>query len=177
MIHSQMRFVLAALLFAVVTALVPTSASAYQSAPLNFCNNTSDPVGVAVGYHSPGVKDPADHSVLTGPFVSRGWWLVTVGACQTLDNPFGARYMFWFAEPIRNNDLKLPPSANGLSNTPDDFCVSNWLSPRGAPSFTYEDENVSLKACESPDKDPIPVWITPHSVDTWIDPNVSFTRQ
>jgi hypothetical protein len=100
-----------------------------------------------------------------------------VGACQTLDNPFGARYMFWFAEPIRNNDLKLPPSANGLSNTPDDFCVSNWLSPRGAPSFTYEDENVSLKACESPDKDPIPVWITPHSVDTWIDPNVSFTRQ
>ena len=179
MIHSQTKFAFVALLCAVVITLVPTSASAYQSAPLNFCNNTSEQVNVAVGYHSPGVNDPADHSVLTGLFVSKGWYQIAAGACQTLDNPFSARYMFWYAFAKGYNDEGLLASSQGLSNTPYDFCVTNYLF-FPVPSFTYELENASIKACESPDtplNEHVPLWITPKMVDTWVSPNVSFTGQ
>jgi hypothetical protein len=102
---------------------------------------------------------------------------IAAGVCQTLDKPFSARYMFWFASAKGYNDKELPPSANGLANTPNDFCVSNYLLPSPIPAFTYEDENVSMKACESPDNDRVPIWVTPHTVDTWVSPNVSFTGQ
>src|SRR5689334_16816836 len=91
------RFTWAASVIAMLTALTSSPALAYSSAPLTFCNKTDNKVFLAVGYHSPGVNDPADHSLLTGPFVSRGFFAVESGNCITEPNPFDARYMFWFA--------------------------------------------------------------------------------
>src|SRR6185437_12042647 len=55
---------------------------AQNSSALNFCNRSANWVGVVVGYHSTGVNDPPDHSVLTGPFVTDGWTKVDPGQCQ-----------------------------------------------------------------------------------------------
>src|SRR5689334_11657991 len=68
---------------------------AAEAAPLTICNHFSEHIRVAYGYYSSGVND--SNNVLTGPLVSRGWWYVEPGQCQTFDNPFNARYMYWFA--------------------------------------------------------------------------------
>ena len=59
------RIFLIALVGAVLTWISP--ASAYPSAPMNFCNKTARTVAIAYAYHSPGVNDPSDKSILTGP--------------------------------------------------------------------------------------------------------------
>src|SRR5690348_6984232 len=81
----------AGMMFADIDAALADPAAA----PLTLCNRMSDHIRVAVGYFSSGVSDTKN--VLSGPFVSRGWWTVEPGQCQTFDNPFNARYMFWFA--------------------------------------------------------------------------------
>ncbi len=135
-----------AMLFALLgAALVPSSAAAYQSAPLNFCNNSTERVTVAVGYHRPDAADPDDHSLLTGPYVSKGWYQVVAGTCQTIDNPFDARYMFWFA--WSKGFHATAASIGAAAGDPADFCVSDYLIPGQLPDFTYEDENVSREAC------------------------------
>lgn len=182
-IHSQVKAALVALLCAVVTALIPTSASAYQSAPLNFCNKSPNQVNVAVGYHSPGVNDPADHSVLTGLFVSKGWYQIAAGACQSLDNPFGARYMFWYAFSKGYNDKEFDVVMNNDVNGFSAFCISDYFAralPAGAsvPDFTFEQENVSVRECGiGLHHNPETLWVTPQMVDTWVGPDVSFTGQ
>ena len=180
MMHAKLKFFWAALSGALMTVLFSPSAEAYQSAPLNFCNNTAAMWVLRVGYHSPGVNDSAN--VLTGPFVSRGWWLVAAGACQTFDNPFAARYMFWFATGKGYNDKERPPSdwpANAI-NTPNDFCVNDYLERyyqnKPIPAFVFEAENASIDACKPPGKSDY-IWVTPKIVDTWVSPNVSFTGQ
>jgi uncharacterized membrane protein len=152
------RLIFVALL-GMIAVVAPTSASAATSAALNFCNRTANPVNVAVGYYSAGVKDPADHSILTGPFVSRGYWTVMPTQCETFENPFGARYMFWFGWSNGFNEhghtfngrghidemaqMRVKPSSYG-------FCVSNYYGDviRQVPPFTFEDENASPSACE-----------------------------
>jgi uncharacterized membrane protein len=136
---------------------VSNVAHAQTSSGLNFCNKTAVLVGVAVGYHSPGVNDPPDHSILTGPFVSRGWWAVEPGKCQTIENPFNARYMFW-------SDYQV---LGGWGYAETYFCRS-----AGPKAFTFEDENESLNACQAAGKG---VWVPSHKVDTAVDATVNFT--
>ena len=180
--HFCTKAALVAAMVAALTALTPSRAFAYSSAPLTFCNKTDVKVGLAAGYHSPGVNDPADHSVLTGPFVSRGWYPVEPGSCVTVPNPFGARYMFWFAfSKAFNSDygtLVFQRIEDG-----DHFCIASYFgdgSGNKVPSFTYEDENVSKDACDiaggsHPDVSSTTEWIKATSVDTWVDATVNFT--
>ncbi len=171
---------------AAMTLFMPASTFAYQSAPLTFCNNSGAKVGLAVGYHSPGVNDPADHSVLTGPFISRGWYGIEPGACTTIENPFGARYMFWFAfSPQFNADMSAAVAMRN-STASESFCVPNYFAAGKLPDFTYEDENESLAACDRIGADDPTaqasgqgktLWITPRNTDTWVDATVNFTGQ
>jgi uncharacterized membrane protein len=143
--------------------LSPVSASAYSSQPLTFCNKSVLAASVAYGYYSPGVSDPADHSVLTGPFVSLGWWAVEPGACQTLTDPFDGRYIFWFAFDRR---FTADQAASASPALPDHFCM-------GEHKFTFEDENASAEACTRSDGK----WINVRKVDTWVNATVDFSGQ
>jgi uncharacterized membrane protein len=159
-----------AMLVALAVAMVPSCAFAYQAQPLNFCNNTADRVVVAVGYHSPDPSDPADHALLTGPYSSKGWYQILAGTCQTIDNPFEARYMFWFAWSKGFHDTKASIAAMAGDADPADFCVSNYFASGELPDFSLEDENVSGADCRRASG----WWITPNKVDTWMNANVSF---
>ena len=154
-----------------VAALVPSCASADQAQPLNVCNNAADRVIVAVGYHRPDAADPGDHSLLTGPYVSKGWYQIPAGTCQTIDNPVDARYMFWFGWSTGVHDTKASLAAMGAAADPANFCVSDYFAAGQLSDFLYEDENVSSKDCRRASG----WWITPDKVDTWLNPNVSFT--
>jgi uncharacterized membrane protein len=190
------RLILIALL-GIIAVVAPASASATA---LNFCNRTADPVNVAVGYYSPGVKDPPDHSILTGPLVSRGYWTVKPAQCQTFENPFGARYMFWFGWSNGFNEHGQTFNGRGQASeiaqmrvkpSADSFCVGNYWGPaHSVPSFTFEDENASANACEPVDEGQAsadasavlvfgvkPIWVSARKVDTSVDPTVNFTGQ
>jgi uncharacterized membrane protein len=175
----RVKAILVVLLGAVAAALAPSSALAYQSAPLNFCNNTSGLAAVAVGYKSPGVNDPADHSLLTGPYVSRGWFQIAAGTCQSLDNPFGARYMFWYAWSKGYNDKEFDVVSDNKFDGLNAFCISDYFAADisgSVPDFTFEEENVSIRECGAGlHHSPETLWITPHMVDTWVNPSVTFT--
>jgi uncharacterized membrane protein len=186
LLNSQLKSTAIALMGAILTLLVPASASAYSSAPLTFCNKSSADVALAVGYHSPGVSDPADHSLLTGPFVSRGWWAVGSGACVTADNPFNARYMFWFVIGPEVKNLEYPDVV-AMRNPalPDHFCITSFFDRggRGVTGFTFEDENTSADACDQAGGNPdangerSTLWINPRNIDTWVNATVNFTGQ
>lgn len=184
----RIRMYCAVLVLASV-AFVASMASAARAAGtgLTVCNQNSRTAGVAVGYHSPGVNDPADHSILTGPFVSRGWTYVAAGECYTFPNPFGARYMFWFALTRGINETNILPNhdphavntTNGLWSTNSDvfFCAASYYeNPTHAdgklPPFTYEDENESETACHTGEYN---LWLPVRKVDTWVDARVNFT--
>lgn len=160
-----------------------------QSKPLTFCNKTSNPVGVAYGYFTPGANDPADHSVLTGPFVSLGWRTLSPGQCGTFENPFNARYVFWYGVSRNYNtdvftlmymrDPQKPP----VGPEPVHFCVTNYHNASSddiTPSFTYEDENLSRDNCDRTGGANTvggshTLWVIPKKVDTWVDAVVNFT--
>lgn len=102
--------------------------------------------------------------MLTGPFVTQGWWHVSGGQCQSFANPFDARYMFWFPVAQTRNPL------DDTTNSGRHMCVSGKL-------FTFEEQNVSIDACHA---DPAATsagvrWVVGHRVDTEVDPNVNFT--
>jgi hypothetical protein len=143
-------------------AFQPTSAAG-AGPSITLCNKGSQTKRAfdllyAVGYYSPGVNDPPDHSVLSGPFVSRGWFLAKENTCVTIDNPFGARYIFYwayegnfsYANTQYSPDPKDPSVftvANPWTTTGNDhFCITEPFV--GTPkAFTYEDENGSAEAC------------------------------
>lgn len=155
------------LLTAVMVHAGPAIA-APPAAPLNFCNRTSAPVGVAYGYYSSGVDDGQNHNLLTGPFVSRGWSTVDGGQCQSFANPFSARYMFWF--PIEPHQPRSHTVVEDSTGPGTHMCITGV-------GFTFEDQNVSIDACH---KDPAATnggvrWVLANKVDTEVDPNVSFT--
>ncbi len=164
---------------AALALIVPVSASAYTSAPLTFCNKTSVVVGVVVGYHSPGVNDPTDHSVLTGPYVSNGWFKVEPGACATLANPFSARYMFWYAASSEFNNVDINQIGLRDEHLPDSFCVTNYFRSGLVPDFTFEDENVSPATCGDVIGAPQGhnLWVHPKNADTWVNATVNFAGQ
>lgn len=185
----QVKFAAVALVAAVLALLAPTSAVAYGSAPLTVCNKINSKLILAFGYYSPGVHDPADHSLLTGPFVSQGWRSVEPGECATLENPFGARYMYWFAasalgNPMSDSDVLAIRNAN----VPSHFCINNYIYAKGdgatpaftvpAAAFVYEDQNESAVAC---DKDTTMMahnfWVGAREVDTWVSATVDYTPE
>jgi uncharacterized membrane protein len=154
-----------------LTLLIPAPALAYSSAPLTICNKTSEGVVVAIGYHSPGVNDPADRSVLTGPFISRGWKEIAPGECHDFSNPFSARYMFWFGWGKKDGGIDIGKLAESHTDT-SDFCTNNFAADGNVPAFTYESENESETACKQVDG----FWVAPLVVDTWVNPIVNFDR-
>jgi uncharacterized membrane protein len=162
------------LLFALVTVLLyvsaPQAIASASGTPMQFCNRSSAPVNIAVGYHSSGPNDTPNSNVLTGPFVSIGWWGIAAGACHSFDNPFSARYMFWYGFTPLNASPKLAWTANGI----DFFCVANYLGTT-AHAFTYEDENASQAACQSrANQDGANIWESVRKVDLIVNPLVNF---
>jgi hypothetical protein len=174
---------LVALAGAIFTLANLTAASAGQSAPLTFCNKTPDKVGVAIGYFTPGLTDPADHSILTGPFVSRGWSFFEPGQCGMFPNPFGARYMFWFGFSKGYHDSEIAAMFMRNPDLPLHFCVTSYfVGDTQVPAFTYEDENASVAACDlaggvTPSERGHTLVVTPQTVDTWVNATVNFTGQ
>jgi len=142
-----------------LTLAAPGRASA--GTPLAICNQTSEGLSVAIGYHSSGVNDTAGSNILTGPFVSRGYWTVNPGKCQQFDNPFSARYMFWWGISSRSGKIF---DASGS----DHFCISIY-------SFTFEDENASEDACTHSQTGLH--WVGVRAVDLLVDPTVNFNGQ
>lgn len=139
----RLRSAMAAVVALSVLALIPRSAHAVA---LTFCNKTSAQVGIAVGYYSSGVNSDAGPNVLTGPFVSHGWWLVGPGNCAPIDNPFNARYVFWFGIGKGLNDNYVNVQAMESSNSKRHFCIPWYFSTDGksTKSFTLEEENPKL---------------------------------
>jgi Protein of unknown function (DUF1036) len=159
---------------AVTLAILALSPSPASAANLTFCNRTSTPVGIAVGYYSSGANSDASPDVLTGPFVSHGWWLVDPGHCDPVDNPFDARYMFWFGISKGLNDNYVNVQAMEASNSERHFCVPWYFGTDGksTKSFTLEDENRSLEACHAGASR---LWVVPQMVDVAVDPTVNYT--
>ncbi len=181
--NAKVKFTAVALAGMAFALATPSSAFAYTSAPLTVCNKVNFKLILAYGYHSPGIHDPADHTLLTGPFVSRGWWSVEPGQCTTLENPFGARYMYWFAAgamggPMSDSDVLAIRNAD----VPQHFCIDNYIYPSGpgvpaytadAAAFVYEDQNVSAAACDPNASMQAPnLWVAAHEVDTWVNATV-----
>lgn len=172
---------------ATLTFAKPAPAMA-DGTPLTICNRTDKNAtfgghtfGFAFGYYTPGINDTPH--ILTGPFVSRGWLSVPVEQCVSAPNPFGARYMFWWADyqyvygPI--GDFGLDPNT-AFCITPDDTTVA-WLAyakthptapepPHHFASFTFEDENASKSVCERG----VNWWVPVRKVDTLVDATVNY---
>lgn len=165
-IYSAVVFAIIAMMFAEADAALADPAAS----PLTLCNQMPDHIRVAVGYFSSGVNDTKN--VLTGPFVSRGWWPIQPGECQTFDNPFGARYMFWFAFSIGFNDSQAA-IADARASSDFHFCVTDYFQA-AAHLFTYEDENVAAASCDQAGTN---LWVTPRRVDTFIQSRVDVTSQ
>ena len=145
--------------------------AAPSASPLTICNQYPEHLRVAYGYYSSGVHDTDNE--LTGPFVSRGWWYIEPGQCQTFDNPFSARYMYWFAFAHGINDsLDAIQQERG---SPDlHFCATNYFGS-GTLAFNFEDENVDAAACDRVTSPQPALWVVPHKIDTLIQSQVTVT--
>ena len=175
---SSMRFELGLVVVSLLIAIGTSApASAQISAPLTLCNQTDVPLNIAIGYPTLGVDDGPNHNLLTGPFVTKGWGTIAPGACHTLENPFKARYMYWFGFSTKFNSTEMqagsivkPPLGPNL------YCIPKF--EHGSSSFTFEDENVRPTdqgdPCEASGKN---MWATFRPVDTWVDATVNFTGQ
>ena len=139
---------------------------------LTLCNRLSDKVNIAIGYYSSGINDPGN--VLTGPFVSRGWWTIESGQCRAFDNPFGARYMFWFGYQVSGLNDNPGKLLGSLQDSRPNFCVPDYFSLSNVPAFTYEDENASFKACYLQG---MRYYVPVHKVDTFIETSAEITGQ
>jgi hypothetical protein len=162
----------------VVANSAPASAAGRAA---NFCNRTKTRVSVAIGYYSTGVADAPNASVLTGPFVSVGWYNMDAGTCTTAENPFNVRYMFWW---VVQNDAACATSscynnpAAGVAWAGDGnahFCIPDLYGPNPITKFTFEDENVSLADCQNSqqNRNGNNVWVPVRRVDLAVDPNVN----
>jgi uncharacterized membrane protein len=165
-----MRWLLFTLVAVCLYVSTPPAIASASGIQMQFCNRSSAPVNVAVGYHSSGPNDTPNSTILTGPFVSIGWWSIAAGACHNFDNPFSARYMFWYGFTPLNVFPKLAWTTNGI----DYFCVANFMGTT-AHAFTYEDENASQSACISrATPDGVNIWETVRKVDLNVNPLVNF---
>lgn len=173
-----------AVLVAGLAALVMAApAWAQTSTGMTICNQSPNAVTTAIGYHSPGVGDPADHSILTGMFVTRGWLRIEAGACHTFQNPFNARYMYWYGFDSHRNPSGPSTSADTAMTNPLVWCVNNYWYIN-AP-FTYEIENSKTNDSEnvvnhcnfsnSAATDFTGYWVYFNLVDTWVAPRVNLT--
>jgi len=180
-----------ALAGATLTLATAKPASA-AGTPLQICNRTTLWLeDVAVGYHSSGVNDTDGSRILTGPFVSTGWSNIAPGVCRNFANPFGARYMFWWAAQSNMSTLNGINDQPGMSNTPwhvsgnDHFCIPDPFGHRVdrsdvAPTFTLEDDNVSEVVCVRGRANPgagINMWVGVRSVDVSVNPIVTFVGE
>lgn len=139
-----------------------TTGAKASGTPLHLCNHSEYRINVAVGYHSSGPDDTGN--MLTGPFVSRGWWVLEPGQCVSLDNPFSARYMYWTG--YRQGAF--------LWDTADSyFCIPAGDPP---PRFTFERENESQDACvNAPPAGSRPnIWLSTREVDVSVDPDADY---
>jgi uncharacterized membrane protein len=174
----SIRFGLAALAVYLLAAVSVAPASAQTSAPLTLCNKTDVPLNTAIGYHTPGTNDGPDHNLLTGPFVTKGWEAIAPGACHTFENPFNARYMFWFGTSTKfNSDEMQAGNIVKPSMDPNLYCIPRF--DHGAPPFVFEDENARVPPdqtdpCEASGKN---MWADFRSVDTWVSSTINFTGQ
>jgi uncharacterized membrane protein len=154
----------AALMFAGAAEAEPSAQ------PLTICNQYSEHIRVAYGYYSSGVNDT--NNVLSGPFVSRGWWFVEPGQCRTFENPFSARYMYWFAWAHGIHD-SMDAIQQERSSSDLHFCITNYFGSATTYGFTFEDENVDSAACDRVTSPQPALWVVPHKVDTVVDPQVT----
>lgn len=170
-------------LLTAVVAVVLLSLSAGEAiaeptaSPLTLCNKMSSRAEVSIGYFSSGVSD-TEH-MLSGPFVSEGWWHIDPGVCQTFPNPFSARYMFWYAfDYMVNNGVGLNDNETVVLydriKPGQHMCVTSYFRTDTTRTFTYEDENVSKDTC---DRATNSLWIIPNKVDTLIQSQVDITAQ
>lgn len=186
--RTQRNFIIAALVLGVAVILAAAPASAQASKGMTICNQSSYPLATAIGYHSPGVNDPADHSLLTGPFVTRGWLRIEPGACHTFENPFNARYMYWYGWTYPDHNTLTKPvtgeatSASVAMTNPLAWCVKAYLDDPSA--FTYEVENTKsndasniTNNCNFKGDKMTGWWVFFDLVDTWVDSKASFTGQ
>jgi uncharacterized membrane protein len=152
--------------FLVVAAFGGSGARASATAPpLHICNRSQYEVTVAAGYPSSG---PDDHdNLLTGPFVSLGWWVLEPGECVSVPNPFSARYMYWTGYKTEHGLFWNDGDAH--------FCVPNTaVAP---PRFTFERQNESEDACVNsaayasggPNQ-----WVPARQVDVSVDPDADY---
>jgi uncharacterized membrane protein len=149
-------------------ALSGPAFAAPSAAPLTFCNRTSSTVSVAIGYYSSGTDDGTNHNLLTGPFVSRGWWDVNPNQCQSFPNPFDARYMFWF--PLEPHEPRSHRPVDNVTSSGTHMCITG-------NGFTFEDQNVSIDACHADHLAGTPAgvrWVLAYKVDTAVDPTANF---
>jgi hypothetical protein len=134
-------------------------------ASLAFTSEQEGARRIAVGYHSPGAYDTG--TVLTGPFVSTGWFVFAPGECSTIDNPFSARYMYWTG--YRHGAYLIQDGGDSH------FCMP---SVRGTPPrFTFERQNESEDACVSStpaDSSGPNEWTATREVDVAVDADAEY---
>jgi uncharacterized membrane protein len=165
-------FGLAVIALAGLLALANARPASAAGIMLQFCNKSSAPIDVVVGYHSSGVNDTPNSTVLTGPFVSRGWFVYAPGECASLPNPFSARYMFWWGHQTGTLNSGSTWDAYG----DDHFCIADIYGPNHVDNFTFEAQNVSETACENGhfSQNGANLWVGVREVDLEVDPRVSF---
>lgn len=155
--------VLAVILAVASIGFTPTRAVA-DGTRLHLCNHSQYRIDVAVGYHSSGPNDTGN--VLTGPFVSHGWYILQPGECGNFPNPFSARYMYWSG--FRQGALL-------INQSDTHFCVPSMLDR--PPEFTFERQNESDDACANStpaDSSGPNQWIASHEVDVMVDPDADY---
>jgi len=158
----------AAFATALIGAVAATSSKAVAAGTsLTVCNQSSTEIDVAVGYHSSGPNDTS--TLLTGPFVSVGWWVIPAGKCTSMANPFAARYMYWSGY-LRGGDW--------LWTAGDyHFCAPHLGGP-SMPTYTFESQNASDDACTGAtayDSFGANTWIAAREVDVEVNATATYT--
>jgi uncharacterized membrane protein len=165
-------FAVIALAGAALALANPGRASA--GTPLHLCNQSPARIIVTYGFYSSGVNDTTGSQVLTGPFVSKGFRTIEPGACSNLENPFNARYMFWWAANYVGTLNSNGPNEWAASGNYH-FCTPNVYGAGQAPEFTFEDENASADECtQSRTKAGANIWVRARRVDVMVEPTVNF---
>jgi uncharacterized membrane protein len=105
-----------------IAALIFVAACSSFSIPANaglgFCNNTSQPLWITVGWN------------MQDNWVARGWYKIDSGECNPLfDGPLQTRYYYYYA---KNDNGKLVWSGDYDSNGAH-FCADEWSA------FYYSD--------------------------------------
>jgi len=132
---------------------------------MHVCNHSDGKIAVAAGYLSSG---PDDHdNILTGPFVSTGWWTLGPGECANVSNPFSARYMYYSGFVIGGGPF--------WSQGDWHLCAPNVYGHSDA--FTFESQNESEDACTTSTAfgtGGANMWLPARQVDVEVNANVDY---